>query len=731
MDIPQLTPGEGETTAPVEASVPLPIYYELNRPKQEIRVLEIESVDPIIVIKIHVVSLNDKPSFNALSYVWGDKANQETITVNGTQVSVTRNLHEALQDVHRHWQDSASPISTRRLWADAISINQDDNEERGHQVPLMSRIYSEADHVFAWLGRGPGQLFGKMFDEAFNLLEMISQELSSQGTPVINAQDSHDESHFQWMSKYPEVFDRDVKLRISKGEVWTPPANVWDNVMDLMSQSYWTRVWIFQEMFLSQPGITFISGTSSLPYESMVKVSLWLDEMLTRTVKPQFMSADIWEYLQNIRGEAVRLFCEINALCIEHKQIEQLANKLREGDITIRDRASALRCLQVEHHAILMTTLMTNAFKATDRKDYVYGILGISKLEITPDYQNYDTRPSSELLLLWANCDDNYLFLDDRQTWGLMDLWFLPFSLAEVAPPKSITTEGGVVRWMPFFYQVQYNSIRASFQLSGRQNQLPAFGGIFAQSLTRWCLNAQHFICSGVMIDRVAKFGPSTKVTKTENEDTSSKYVSKEVVKWVANRLIEHTYYPTGQHYSIPMQRALLNDEDPLALAENQGSDVTKLFVWLYFCNLMLPSCLFESLYTHFHGPDLFRSIRKDERSMDCSVDYIESQGSSYRIERDTVKQLEHVMRMQIHLDVAGHKRIGVTEKAYIGRFHRQSDEHDEIWLLNGYDRPVILRKVDEHYIFVGSAYIVEPLGGRSQEEIDILKSQVTRIEIF
>ncbi len=39
------------------------------------------------------------------------------------------------------------------LWVDAICINQSDPDERGHQVRLMDRIYSEADCVSIWLGK--------------------------------------------------------------------------------------------------------------------------------------------------------------------------------------------------------------------------------------------------------------------------------------------------------------------------------------------------------------------------------------------------------------------------------------------------------------------------------------------------------------------------------------------------------------------------------------------------
>ena len=42
--------------------------------------------------------------------------------------------------------------SGRWLWCDHISMNQLDVEERNHQVSLISRIYSNVEMVFAYIG---------------------------------------------------------------------------------------------------------------------------------------------------------------------------------------------------------------------------------------------------------------------------------------------------------------------------------------------------------------------------------------------------------------------------------------------------------------------------------------------------------------------------------------------------------------------------------------------------
>ncbi|KAH7625119.1 hypothetical protein B0T09DRAFT_369600, partial [Sordaria sp. MPI-SDFR-AT-0083] len=41
----------------------------------------------------------------------------------------------------------------RTIWIDAICINQGDNEEKGHQVQSMAKIYAKASRVIVWLGK--------------------------------------------------------------------------------------------------------------------------------------------------------------------------------------------------------------------------------------------------------------------------------------------------------------------------------------------------------------------------------------------------------------------------------------------------------------------------------------------------------------------------------------------------------------------------------------------------
>jgi len=100
--------------------------------------------DPIscelITARLSPLESNDT-TFEAPSYCWGDASNCLPIRVGAGSLLVTRNLHAALQHLRRPWGPP------RRIWADAVCINQDDATEKGGQVQMMRDIYRGASHT--------------------------------------------------------------------------------------------------------------------------------------------------------------------------------------------------------------------------------------------------------------------------------------------------------------------------------------------------------------------------------------------------------------------------------------------------------------------------------------------------------------------------------------------------------------------------------------------------------
>jgi len=115
--------------------------------RHTIRIIELDSgtYDSPLSCSLTNASLDEKPAYDAISYCWGGQTPSAAITCNGAPFSITQNLHDALRQFR-------SPERSVSLWADALCINQEDIEEKNKQVPMMGRIYGQANEVKIWLG---------------------------------------------------------------------------------------------------------------------------------------------------------------------------------------------------------------------------------------------------------------------------------------------------------------------------------------------------------------------------------------------------------------------------------------------------------------------------------------------------------------------------------------------------------------------------------------------------
>jgi hypothetical protein len=170
--------------------------------------------------------------FDALSYVWGDPTVRSDIIVNKQRVSVTKNLEEALRNLHyrrgRHQNGN-------RIWVDALCINQNNIEERNKQVKRMKHIYADAENVYVWTGP---ELTGG---------EHVERFINDVGSAILRSPET-----FRWyIPSIPGLYH----------------DSAWKGIMELMSRPYWGRLWIIQEVLLANTATKLCFGNRicSLP----------------------------------------------------------------------------------------------------------------------------------------------------------------------------------------------------------------------------------------------------------------------------------------------------------------------------------------------------------------------------------------------------------------------------------------------------------------------------------
>ena len=176
-----------------------------------------------ITCTMSTVRLSARPQYEALSYEWGSEKFR-VITLNGQDIKIRQNLFDALLSLRL--TDVA-----RTLWVDAVCINQENIEERNHQVSQMAAIYGQAQSVVVWLGWPEENEVGA----AIGFLQKI---------PRIGEEYIHLFYRDCLENGYPSPKSREYQGRANfratrKG------------LQCLSQKRYWTRLWVIQEALLA------------------------------------------------------------------------------------------------------------------------------------------------------------------------------------------------------------------------------------------------------------------------------------------------------------------------------------------------------------------------------------------------------------------------------------------------------------------------------------------------
>ncbi|KAF5517884.1 Heterokaryon incompatibility protein 6, OR allele [Colletotrichum aenigma] len=129
-------------------------HLEFSDPARQIRLLRLEpsptgTDEYAFSLEVHDFQENSRPSYIAISYTWGLPIPKLPVVINGLRMQVRFNCWYALWQMRHHGY-----TSDVNFWMDSLCINQDNNEEKGHQVAMMGDIYSSASLVAASLGSG-------------------------------------------------------------------------------------------------------------------------------------------------------------------------------------------------------------------------------------------------------------------------------------------------------------------------------------------------------------------------------------------------------------------------------------------------------------------------------------------------------------------------------------------------------------------------------------------------
>lgn len=236
----------------------------------------------------------------ALSYVWGDETIQGKIFVDGTEFHVTINLFRALRSI-RH-ESKELP-----LWVDALCINQKDMKERAQQVRFMGSIYASARNTIIYLGESDVES-----DRALEALKDTTFSVSSPGSYEYN---------------------QTIRSCI---------------VSSILSRTWFSRVWVLQELALSQNPI-IQCGQSRVNWKRLAKVLSILEEDMDQ----RSATTD------NTLPEAEQLMMDM----------QEAREKIQIGNINIK--------LVEKHQTLLDLVISRSGLGAKDPRDIIYAHIGM------------------------------------------------------------------------------------------------------------------------------------------------------------------------------------------------------------------------------------------------------------------------------------------------------------------------------------------------------------------
>lgn len=262
--------------------------------------------------------------YTALSYVWGDSSLVEPIRCNGRTIHTTRSLYIALQYLRQ--SDTAVNI-----WVDQICINQDDLEEKTRQVILMGKIYQRAWNTHVWLGEEADNS-SDVIDTLVAIKDALQYYRTDIGTGV-----------------GPDIEDFE---RLS---IPAPDSPWWQYCCKFFCRPWFQRVWVIQEVALSRD-VRLLCGRKCVSMDDLNLSALCLlDNDLERFLNPGRLTED----LENESG------------CMRIRQIWDLTTSQHQFP---------------DQSTLLSTLIQTRGARATDPRDKVFGIMGLTATPIHPDY---------------------------------------------------------------------------------------------------------------------------------------------------------------------------------------------------------------------------------------------------------------------------------------------------------------------------------------------------------
>lgn len=286
----------------------IPYSYRALSDKVQTRVIMLQpSRDPSAPLHCTIQELDvyGDVEYSAISYTWGNPDFSQQLVVDKRHViRITPSLQEAL--VCFRLTDRPRP-----LWADAVCINQRDDDEKARQIPFMVQIYRCALSVLVWLGNDA--------DVASDLREVrfLCQQLqpiSKEKRMGVVLGDSKLARESGFVRPQSQVFNDGKHER---GE--DKDRDKWQRLLRALQSvtqvPWFTRLWIIQEVAFN-PEVLLFCGKEQMSWLRLTRALRLTKDQLPKAMGPRTMidlcATHTWTLRVEDMGD-----CDITRLLID------------------------------------------------------------------------------------------------------------------------------------------------------------------------------------------------------------------------------------------------------------------------------------------------------------------------------------------------------------------------------------------------------------------------------
>jgi hypothetical protein len=629
-------------------------YKALHAPNS-IRILRIfaDPHDAPLRAELDEVHLNQEPSYAALSYVWGNSDPENDLHIGGSLLRIRKNLFQAIRRLRIQ--------GTMCIWIDAVCINQGDNQERASQVMLMRQIYESASLVLVYLGEiDTGCDFQELLGSILYARNLLPTKVAGGATPEL----------IDWnnLGKYglPDMHDAQ-----------------WQHLIRLLENPWFSRVWVFQESLVARK-CTFIAGDCSFDQQIFFYALHIMDGF-------QFA-----HYIdRNTQQKPSPLTTSIRrCMSIFWRQRQDIASLLsrEENWVALGNFPVAVpaiqNCTWVRSPLIkLLREDGASGPKASNPRDYVFGMLGISK--------------EAEVPALRPNYDETVEQVFERVAKYMVENGYGSLLLNSAPRAKKLETPSWVPRWGGKDNSTVLPSRDRAMVVSKVFQAAAQTTALFKIHQDQKTLRVRCII-----VDTITKLGTS-RYTHDSGE------VLVELDELVMACLAEIFFTLLGANYSYPNGETMVEVMCRLAVCDRLQTADRK--APREFQTAMETYISFAA--GHFQREILQgQSISLADKMYAIRLALVLLDGKTPATDIETLKWASQ-FRTAAWLQFRRAIRCA-TQRGYIGQVHRVAKVGDIIAIIQGCEIPYLLRPSNGHqYSLISDCYIHGIMYGEAWDE--------------